>query len=60
MYDAGFTIFAIIVAVCLAGGIASSYIGEDDNAYEEAFEDTLQSQTGIDLDFSPSSPEKKK
>jgi hypothetical protein len=57
LYDAGFIIFIIIVAVCAIGGIISDrYLG-DDNQIEEAAEAIIKEETGINIDLSPKSPE---
>lgn len=59
LYDAGFVIFIIIVAVCAIGGIISDrYLG-DDNQIEEAAEAIIKEETGVNIDLSPSTPEKK-
>ena len=59
MYDFGIVIAGIIVVVALTVGyISKKYLG-DDNIVEEVAEKVIDSETGIDIDLSPSSPEKK-
>ncbi len=59
LYDAGFVIFIIIVVVCAIGGIISDrYLG-DDNQIEEAAEAIIKEETGVNIDLSPSTPEKR-
>jgi len=58
LYDAGTTAL-IIVAIAIIIGVASSKIGklEEDNVIEEIAEEIVESQTGLDLDFTPASRE---
>lgn len=55
----GILITLTIVALATALGIGSQYYWGDDNAVEEAAEDIIQQQTGLQVDLSPSSKEKK-
>jgi hypothetical protein len=48
-----------IVAAAVVLGVGSSYYLGDDNKVEEAAEKIIEDRTGINLDLSPSSPEKK-
>lgn len=57
--DAGITILIIIVAVCAIGGFVSSKWLGDDNPVEEFSEDVIKMETGVSIDLTPSSPEKK-
>lgn len=55
----------IAISLCIvaaAVGIGSKYIfsGQEDNPIEEAAEELIKKQTGLDVDLSPSSPEKGK
>ena len=58
LYDAGTTAL-IIVAIAILIGIASHKIikMEEDNIVEEIAEEIVESQTGLDIDFTPDSPE---
>ncbi len=48
----------IILAVII--GLTSVYFYGDDNAIEELSEEIIKTETGIDIDLTPSSPENKK
>lgn len=48
----------IILAVII--GLTSVYFYGDDNAIEEVSEEIIKTETGIDIDLTPSSPENKK
>lgn len=50
-------VLGIITAFSLLAGIASFYFWGDDNPVEEACEDLINDEIGIDIDLSPSSPE---
>lgn len=49
----------IIAAAALLGVGSSFYLG-DDNQVEEKCEEVIKSKTGLDVDLSPGSKEKKK
>ncbi len=61
LYDVGATAL-IIVAIAILIGFASNKIikMEEDNIVEEIAEEIVESQTGLDLDFTPDSPELEK
>lgn len=50
-----------IVVSAAAAGIAYTYLGKQphDNPVEEAAEQVIKNETGVDVDLSPTSPEKK-
>lgn len=60
MFDAGLTIFISILLICFIAGAGSIYFLGPDNAVEETAEEVIKKQTGVDVDLSPSTPEKKK
>ena len=49
----GLSLFVIFIVV----GMASHYLLEDDNPIEESAEELLKKKTGIEIDFTPSTPE---
>lgn len=49
----------LLAGVTLVGVGSSWYLG-DDNQVEEMAESYIENKTGVDLDLSPTSPEKKK
>lgn len=54
------TLFFFIVAIAVLCGCSSlnRYFGlEDDNPIEEAIEELIRYETGIDIDLTPGSPE---
>jgi uncharacterized protein YpmB len=51
-YDAGFTIFIVVVVVSLIGAVSVKYLGND-NPVKEAAEDIIQIETGKKIDLSP-------
>ena len=55
-------ILALLVAlsvVCVSCGTIENWFGlEEDNFIEELAEDIVRMETGLDLDFTPCSPEK--
>ena len=57
LYDGGLIIISIIV-VALAVGYASSRWLGDDNPIEEAAEEVIESQTGMEIDLTPVSQER--
>ena len=47
----------IIISVCGACSIINDWTGlKDDNVIEEAIEDVIEHQTGIDIDLTPLTP----
>lgn len=51
-YDAGFTIFIVVVIVSLIGAFSVKYLGND-NPVEEAAEAIIEVETGKKIDISP-------
>lgn len=49
--------YMILILVVIIG-LGSVYFYGDDNAVEEISEDILKQETGIDIDLTPSTPEK--
>lgn len=49
--------YMILILVVIIG-LGSVYFYGDDNAVEEISEEILKQETGIDIDLTPSSPEK--
>lgn len=47
-----------IVGVCVLVGIVSQCFLKPDNPIEEAAEEVIKAETGLDIDLSPSTPEK--
>jgi hypothetical protein len=58
LYDGGVIIISIIIVALAAGYASSRWLG-DDNPVEEAAESVIEKQTGLDIDLSPLSDEKK-
>jgi len=57
LYDLSVVIIIVIVAaVAIGGAISSKYLG-DDNMVEEISEEIVETQTGIEVDLSPKTPE---
>lgn len=56
LYDGGFIIISIIVVALAAGYASSRWLG-DDNPIEEVAEEVIESQTGMEIDLTPSSEE---
>lgn len=48
---------AIIAVVAAVGYVSSKYLG-DDNVVEELSEEVIEDMTGVDVDLTPSSPER--
>ena len=48
----------LILLIIVLIGILSTYILHDDNQVEELSEEVIEQYTTIDIDLSPSSPEK--
>lgn len=53
-------LISVIVAIAATIGCLSYYVGGPDNPVEEACEDVIKHITGVDVDLSPSTPEKEK
>ena len=51
-------IVSVIVAIAATIGCLSYYISGPDNKVEEACEEIIKHHTGVDVDLSPSTPEK--
>lgn len=59
LYDLSIFIIIGIVALCaVVGAISVKYLG-DDNVVEETAEDVIKDVSGINIDLSPRSPDKK-
>jgi hypothetical protein len=56
-YDVAMPIVLIIVAIAAAAGYLSSKKWGHDNPAEEACEEIIEDQIGIDVDLTPGSPE---
>ena len=56
--DVGIIILGVIISLCALGGIISSLYLGDDNPIEELLEKVIEEETGVDVDLTPSSPEK--
>jgi hypothetical protein len=52
--DYGSLMILIIVGIIALSGVISSYINGPDKEYEQAVEAIIKSQTGVDVDLSPS------
>lgn len=61
LYDGGIlVVLAVLTGLAVISVVATKALKlEDDNFAEELVEDVIQDQTGLDIDLSPSSPEKK-
>ena len=59
LYDGGIMIILVIVIVAAVAGSASYYWLGPDNAVEETAERVIEAETGVNIDLSPSTPEKK-
>ena len=57
VYDGSALIVGILVVALIAGYASSKFLGED-NAIEEAAEEVIESQIGVDIDLTPDSKEK--
>lgn len=55
----GTIIVFTVIGLFVLGGIVSHYFWRHDNAYEEFVEKMLFEQTGVEMDFSPQTPENK-
>jgi len=49
----------MILILAIIIGIGSVFFYGDDNAIEEISEEVIKTETGIDIDLTPSSPENK-
>lgn len=56
LYEGGMLVVGIIIVAFVAGYASSHFLGQD-NPVEEAAEEVIESQTGINIDLSPSSLE---
>ena len=56
LYDLSLAIFIVIVAL-ITGIVSSEFFGPD-NEIEEASEEVIKFETGVDIDLSPSTKEK--
>jgi len=57
LYDGALTIILILVGVAVVGAMSQHFMWSD-NPIEEASEDIIEQKTGLDVDLSPSTPEK--
>lgn len=59
--DVSMMVKAGIVAAAIGAAAIAHYVfkAKEDNKIEEMAEEVIKKQTGIDVDLSPSSPEKK-
>lgn len=58
LYEGGLLVLIVIVSLCVVGGIASTFFLGHDNPVEETAEDIIKEKTGVDVDLTPSTPEK--
>lgn len=59
LYEPFLTIVAILAGLALFSIVATKVFKlKDDNIAEELIENVIEDQTGLDIDLSPSSPEK--
>lgn len=58
LYEAG-SVVLIIIGIAAFIGIASTFYLGDDNPVEESAEAVIEMNTGVDIDLSPQSKEKK-
>jgi hypothetical protein len=58
LYEGGMLVVGILVVALVAGYVSSRFLGED-NPVEEAAEEVIESQTGMDIDLTPDSQESK-
>ena len=57
LYDGGsLLVVGILVVALVAGYVSTRWLGND-NPVEEAAEEVIESQTGMDIDLSPDSKE---
>lgn len=56
LYDGGVLVVGILVVALGVGYLSSRWLGED-NPIEEAAEEVIESQTGMEIDLSPESKE---
>lgn len=58
LFDGGLILIAIVAGVALIGSFSYKFFkGKQDNVVEELCEDIIESQTGVKIDLTPSSPE---
>ncbi len=59
MKKSKFVLFCLLLGCCASCGYINSKLGlSDDNIAEECAEDVIKGRTGVDIDLSPSTPEK--
>lgn len=61
-YDAGLIVFIVVASLAAVIAIGNYVYDEywpDDNPVEEGIEKELERRTGVDIDLTPGSPEKK-
>jgi len=58
LYEIGTVIIVIVGVAAIVGLLSARFLGHD-GPIEETSEAIIQHHTGIDLDLSPSSPEKR-
>jgi hypothetical protein len=56
LYDGSVLVVGILIVALSVGYVSSRWLGED-NPIEEAAEEVIESQTGMEIDLSPSSEE---
>lgn len=59
MYDGGFVIIVVVVITAFVVGMLSTKVLGPDNPVEEVAEDVIEAETGMHVDLTPKSPEKK-
>ena len=59
MYEIGSVVLIVFIGICAFGSIVSQYWGGPDNQIEEFLEDQILDETGLEIDFSPTTPEGK-
>lgn len=59
LFDGSFILMGIVLAILAVGGLVSiKFLGQD-NPVEEAVEEIIKNQTGLDIDLSPETKETK-
>lgn len=59
LYDGGVVFIFLMVMVVVVGVLSDKFLGIDDNVVEESCEGIIYDQTGLNVDLSPKSKEKK-
>ncbi len=59
LYDGSVLVVGILVVALGIGYVSSRFLGED-NPIEEAAEEVIESQTGVDIDLTPRSNEQER